>query len=130
MDLVDRRVIAVFALVGALRPSAPPVATRKVSAARSSGNRAHDALLQLSATDQATQLAAIVRSAGESCAGGSDAYFQGLYAADNSAFWNIRCSGGTAFSISIAADAGGSTKVLSCNLLQAVAKVQCFAPLK
>lgn len=55
-------------------------------------------------------------------------YFQGVDRSDRADTWNAACTGGHAYSIRIKPD--GSNKILSCSVLEAVAGVRCFEPLR
>jgi hypothetical protein len=41
-------------------------------------------------------------------------------------FWNVACSGGKSYSIMIKNNKQGSTQILNCDVMRAVAKVECF----
>jgi len=58
-----------------------------------------------------------------------DRFFMGMDPKDNSAFWSVRCTNGKSYEISIEANATGSTKVVDCALMAAVAKINCFKKL-
>lgn len=90
------------------------------------GNRAHDLLVQKSGSEQASLLAVTVRASGSGCSAPQRPFFQGLDRTTKTATWNLDCGSGDSFSIGVAADASGSTKVVSCSVLAAVANVQCF----
>jgi hypothetical protein len=99
------------------RPSRPPAPTSR------SGNPAHDALMAQSAAARAIMLAATVRSSGDSCTG-TRAFFQGL-SSTREAIWNVACSNGKAYGITVQPDPTGSTKVLDCAVLKALGS-DCF----
>jgi len=116
----------ILMLVGISSTPAPP--PRKKLVIRT-GNQAHDMLTELSAAAQAVVLAEAVRSTGDQC-DGQRAFFMGLSPADNEALWSIQCSGGKAYEVSLAADSVGSSKVLDCETLRTLAKVNCFEKLR
>ena len=91
--------------------------------AATSGNPTHDKLLGLSDQDQALVLGSIVR---ESCTG-ITAFYMGIDK-DNTAFWSVDCENGKAYSLSIQADIDGSARVLGCDVLLVVTKLDCFNP--
>lgn len=88
-------------------------------------NEAHRMLSQLSEEKRRIALAHVVRSSGDACASATETFYQGSDR-KGTALWNARCSNGQAYSISLYSDAQGSTKVLDCKVLKAVAGVQCF----
>jgi hypothetical protein len=99
--------------------SATLAITATVTAA--TGNKAHDILVAMPADQQAKALGQVV---GEGCAGKS-AFFMGMQP-ENKASWSVLCTNGKSYNISISPDAGGSTKILECSVLKAVAHVDCF----
>jgi len=90
------------------------------------GNPAHDILLTLSPSDQATSLG---KSVGEGCVG-NYAYFMGIARDTRNVFWSVRCTNGKSYEVMISPDATGSTRVLECDVLQLVTKIRCFEKLK
>lgn len=68
------------------------------------------------------QLAQMVRSADETCPSASRIFFQGINATGE--IWNVECSTGRSFSVSL--ENTGHLKVISCDLMKLVAKVECF----
>jgi hypothetical protein len=90
------------------------------------GNPAHDILLTLSPSDQATSLG---KSIGEGCVG-SYAFFMGMARDTKNVFWSVRCTNGKSYEVMISPDATGSTQVLECEVLQFVTKTRCFEKLK
>jgi hypothetical protein len=97
--------------------AAPPVAP----AESSSANRAHLALLNGTEEKRALALGIAIISAGETCDRVTRTFHQGTLASDGTEFWNVGCRDGNTYSVSVKNDAGGSTKVMSCALLKAVA---------
>jgi hypothetical protein len=92
---------------------------------QTTGNPAHDILLTLSPSDQATSLG---KSVGEGCVG-DYAFFMGM-AKDKNVFWSVRCTNGKSYEVMISPDAYGSTKVLECDVLQLFTKIRCFEKLQ
>lgn len=90
----------------------------------STGNRAHDVLLGQSEAERRTTLTSFLSGSEWKCSSVTDTFFQGLDH-ENTAAWNVRCSNGTSYAISIAADSGGSTRIVDCVVLGAVG-VKCF----
>lgn len=108
------------------------------------GNPANDRLLALPQSDQAAALGAI---AGEGCVG-YRAFYMGIFSSksphqtkeeqrlaailsmDHEAFWSVGCTNGASYEVGISADAAGSTKVLDCSVLRAIAKTDCFVRFK
>jgi hypothetical protein len=100
------------------RTSAPTVAVENT------GNPAHDRLMGLGASAQALLLGQI---AGEGCSGDS-AFYMGMDKETN-AYWSVRCTNGRSYQVQIQPNATGSTSIMDCDVLKAVAKVSCFAKL-
>jgi len=91
------------------------------SSAGRTGNEAHDRLSLLTVDEQASFLGKIIN---EGCIG-SRAFYAGM-GDDRSAFWSVGCTNGKSYQIQINPDARGSTKVLECSVLKAVANTNCF----
>lgn len=96
--------------------------TASTAAIQSTGNPAHDRLAALGASEQATLLGKI---AGEGCIG-QTAFYMGMDSTDNQAHWSVLCTNGTSYEVAIQANATGSTSVMDCRVLKAVADVDCF----
>jgi hypothetical protein len=118
-------VIAALIVLGSLAQVInPPQTSSSRSAVAGSGNRANDVLSGMSEPDRA---AALVKTlGGEPCGAVSRTFYQGILAKDRSAFWNVRCSNGRSYAISINNDATGSTRILDCKVLKTIAGVDCF----
>jgi hypothetical protein len=108
--------------------SPPPSSGRALPAAvvignksKSTGNVANDRLLALPKHEQALALGEV---AGEGCVG-NRAFYSGISKA-RSAFWSVGCTDGNSFLVQIEPDPMGSTTVLECSVLTAVAKMNCF----
>jgi hypothetical protein len=91
------------------------------TAVQSTGNVAHDRLLELGASAQALVLGQIV---GEGCRG-EYAFYMGMDKEAN-AYWSVRCANGKSYQVQIQPNATGSTSVMDCALLKAVTKLSCF----
>jgi hypothetical protein len=85
-------------------------------------------MLELDPAARAAALGTVVGSTGDRCKG-TESFFMGMSPKDNSALWSVRCSTGKSYEISIDADATGTTSVMDCSILKAVADVDCFARL-
>jgi hypothetical protein len=91
-------------------------------AIQNTGNPAHDRLMALGASAQALLLGQI---AGEGCSGDS-AFYMGMDKETN-AYWSVRCTNGRSYQVQIQPNATGSTAIMDCDVLKAVARVSCFA---
>src|SRR4051812_2568903 len=90
--------------------------------AQARANEGQDLMMKLSPEKQAYALAHFVRSAGDSCPSGTRAFYQGMVKSGygkGMAHWNVACSNGKSYVVSL--DPDGSTKVLDCGVLKAVA---------
>ncbi len=87
-------------------------------------NPSHDALQQMSASEQSRILAGLVSSAGNRC---SAAETQFLYVDkhDSSAYYRVECTSGKNFMIRIGNDRGGSNSSTNCALLATI-NINCF----
>jgi hypothetical protein len=92
------------------------------------GNAAHDMLSKLDVGARASALGGIVASSGDRCRG-KDAFFMGSDPKDNEAYWSVRCTNGKSYEVAIKANATGSTSIMDCAALKAVADVDCFVKL-
>jgi hypothetical protein len=104
-------------------PSRSPASTSQ--AAHLTGNLAHDILVGLPEARRRRHLAQVVASADEPCATATRTFLQGLDQKKN-AIWNVTCDNGRSYSVTVNNDSRGSTRVLSCAMLAAVADVRCF----
>ena len=108
---------------------ATPDAPRSVDRTQAeTGNAAHDMLASLDSSARNRILSSLI---GEGCVG-DRSFFQGFDPKSNAAFWSVGCSGGTgkSYAVTVDSNATGSTRVLDCEVLMAVAKVGCFQSLK
>jgi hypothetical protein len=101
--------------------SIAPASTTPRTTSKSTGNEANDRLLVSPKSEQALMLG---KAAGEGCVG-NRAFYMGI-AKDRSAFWSVGCTDGSSYEVEIAADSVGTTNILECSVLRAVAKVNCF----
>ena len=56
-------------------------------------------------------------------------FFAGFEKTSHDAIWSIGCGDGHTYQMTIKADANGSTRLLSCDTLKLVARVECFKSL-
>lgn len=139
--LVIVAILGVMFLV-TLRDSRSPGPTYRLSEptfggggnANSNANDAHgsnlgDAQRKLSKMSPAqlnTTMTQYMKASGHGDCVVVETFYQGSEPKTGDAFWNVRCSNKEAFAVSVANDAEGSTSVLGCGTLKAVAKVECF----
>jgi hypothetical protein len=95
----------------------------KQSTVPTTGNKAHDMLVKMSDGERTMALGALLKESNESCIAKSS-FFQGVDE-DNAAYWSVACSGGEDYSIQVAADGDGSTRILECGIMKAIG-VECF----
>ncbi|MGC1602305.1 MAG: hypothetical protein WA757_18850 [Candidatus Acidiferrales bacterium] len=109
--------------------NAPPIATPAVAqvsttprvATKTTGNEANDRMLALPKGEQASMLGKVT---GEDCVG-NRAFYLGI-SKERNAFWSVGCMNGNSYEVEIDADSVGSTTILECSMLKAVAHVDCF----
>jgi flagellar basal body rod protein FlgG len=92
-------------------------------------NVAHDQLSSMSEKQRQSVLATFLVKSGEKCSAVAKTFYQGSDKRGN-AFWNAACTGGASFVIQVNNDATGSTRILSCKLLEAVNGGTCFTKFK
>jgi hypothetical protein len=85
-------------------------------------NPTHEAMTALSERDRNARLSYALRD--ERCQV-TRSFFQGSDKFGG-ASWNVACANGEALSILINNDARGSTRILECSVLKAVANIECF----
>jgi hypothetical protein len=56
--------------------------------------------------------------------------WRGYSHGSHSAFWSVVCGDGSSYAVQIEADSVGSTRVLECSVLKAVAGSSCFTKFK
>lgn len=92
-------------------------------------NPAQDRLAAMPELERSQALAVFVESGGHSCRIVARTFFQGEDAKGN-VFWNVACAGGESYVVVIKNDVTGSTRVMSCRRLRAVAEADCFKKLE
>jgi len=80
--------------------------------------------MRLSDAGRNDELSALMALSAEDCRVTRN-FFQGFDKSRN-ATWNVACSNGKKLAITIYNDATGSTKILDCSVLKALANVECF----
>jgi len=66
----------------------------------------------------------------EPCGDVTRTFYQGMHRASRAVFWNVACSNGRSYSLSIEANATGSSKIMDCGQLKVIGGTDCFVPLK
>jgi hypothetical protein len=89
-----------------------------------SGNEAHEILSRMSPEKRNDAMTQHLTRSNEPC-NVSRTFFQG-FDRQSTAHWNVGCSNGQAYVVSIRNDAPGSTRILDCKVLKAAANVDCF----
>lgn len=79
-------------------------------------NEAHRLLQQRSMAEQAKFLGTSVNAAGHACRP-SGSTFKGMDQDDN-AYYTVFCDNGQTYMVQVKPDAGGSTRVLSCDIVR------------
>ena len=92
-------------------------------------NPAQDRLAAMPELERSEALAVFVESGGHPCRTVARTFFQGEDAKGN-VFWNVTCAGGESYVVVIKNDVPGSTRVMSCRRLRAVAGADCFKNLE
>ena len=92
-------------------------------------NPAQDRLAAMSEVERSEALAVFIESGGHSCRTVARTFFQGEDAKGN-VFWDVECAGGESYVVVIKNDVPGSTRVMSCRRLRAVAGADCFKKLE
>lgn len=92
-------------------------------------NPAQDRLAAMPELERSQALAVFVESGGHRCRIVARTFFQGEDAKGN-VFWNVACAGGESYVVVIKNDVTGSTRVMSCQRLRAVAGADCFKKLE
>jgi hypothetical protein len=103
-----------------------PAAQVKSPTVKPTGNIAHDQLISFPPEVQMFALSRVLTD--EHC-NANRVYYQGM-SKDHTAFWSVGCANGRSYEVSIYADKKGSTKVLDCATLKAVAGTNCFEKFK
>lgn len=92
-------------------------------------NPAQDRLAAMPEVERSEALAVFVESGGHPCRTVARTFFQGEDAKGN-VFWNVTCAGDESYVVVIKNDVPGSTRVMSCRRLRAVAGADCFKKLE
>lgn len=92
-------------------------------------NPAQDRLAAMPEVERSAALAVLVESGGYSCWTVARTFFQGEDAKGN-VFWDVECTGGESYVVVIKDDVPGSTRVMTCRRLRAVAGADCFKKLE
>lgn len=92
-------------------------------------NPAQDRLAGMPEVERSEALAVFVESGGHPCRTVARTFFQGADAKGN-VFWNVACAGGESYVVVIKNDVPGSTRVMNCRRLRAVAGADCFKKLE
>jgi len=92
-------------------------------------NPAQDRLAAMPELERSEALAVFIESGGHSCRTVARTFFQGEDAKGN-VFWDVECAGGESYVVVIKNDVPGSTRVMSCRRLRAVAGADCFKKLE
>jgi mitochondrial fission protein ELM1 len=87
-------------------------------------NQAHDIISTMQEAKRNETLSRFMSKSGESCKV-TQSFFQGVDS-KKSAFWNVACTSKKAYVIMMNNDSSGSTKILDCKAMKAVAKTDCF----
>ena len=87
----------------------------------------HEQIVKLGSAERNAIFARIVKP--DPCGSVMRTFFQGQ-ASDGTANWSVGCSNGRSYAVSLFNDSQGSTKVLDCRLLKAVAQIDCFKKLE
>lgn len=91
------------------------------------GNEANDLMLALPEQKQAFALGKIVN---DGCIG-NRAFYMGISpGSDRQAFWSVACANGDSYAVGLKADAVGSTSIVPCAAMEAIADIRCFAKLE
>jgi hypothetical protein len=85
-------------------------------------NPTHEAIAALSDSERNERFSYVLRD--EPCRV-TRSFFQG-FDKSGAASWNVACANGKALSILVNNDARGSTRILECSVLKAVARIECF----
>lgn len=88
-------------------------------------NPAHERLSSMTEPERNRFFARYLQSSGETCPSATRNFYMGSDTT-GTATWSVRCSNGREVAISIQANATGSSRVIDCSVLKAVAGVPCF----
>jgi hypothetical protein len=106
-----------------------PGGTPTVSNTPATGNPAHDRVAALSDADRERFFTKLFEGGDDPCGRVIRTFYQGTAKSTNTAMWSVECSNGRSYSISMMNNATGSTRLLDCRVIKAVAKIDCFTRL-
>ncbi len=89
-------------------------------------NKSHEILLQNSEEGRRANFTRFMSD--QSCGSVTRTFFQGTDDSDGTAFWNITCSNGMSYVVTIAAD--DTTRILDCRRYEATGLQRCFMTFK
>ena len=87
-------------------------------------NTVNQKILSLSEEQRAHMFTDFMRQGGEQCVV-VKTFFQGE-TKDGDLFWNLKCRGGSAWSVMIKNDSKGTTKILQCEIMKKIGNTDCF----
>jgi hypothetical protein len=94
--------------------------------AQAAKNPSQARILKLSGADRAKLFTTFLADRREPCPGGViRTFLQGMDQKKN-AYWDVACQNNMMYSISVSADAAGTTKVMECRVQQKLSGVPCF----
>lgn len=109
-----------------LRGSAIAILLSASACTRVIHNKSHETLLQNSEEGRRANFTRFMSD--QSCGSVTRTFFQGTHDADGRAFWNIMCSNGMSYVVTIAAD--DTTRILDCRRYEASGLQRCFVTFK
>lgn len=89
------------------------------------GNPAHNAFAAMPEGERRIAFQQFMQGSGEECSMVQRTFYQGR-TPNGEAFWNIECTGGTEWAIMVQPDTEGSTQLLECELMRALAGSACW----
>lgn len=92
-------------------------------------NPAHKMLSAMSGQERARAMTGFLRKSGESCDSATRTFYQGSEKNGN-AHWAVACKNGRSYLVQVMNDSTGSTRILDCKVLKAVAGSECFKKYK
>jgi len=92
-------------------------------------NPAHKMLSDMSEQERARAITGFLRKSGESCDSATRTFYQGSEKNGN-AHWAVACKNGRSYLVQVMNDSVGSTRILDCKVLKAVAGSECFKKYK
>ena len=94
-------------------------------ASTASANAVHQALKQMSPTKRAETLGSLISATEAQCVA-TRTFDGGTDDRSGSAFWHVGCANGASWIVQIANDAGGSTRLMECEVA-AMLGIDCFS---